>query len=74
MNTALKEKEMKKIDAQEIIRKRHEMNLTQEEFAHKLGVTMATLQRWEMGKHTPSPMAARLLRKVISTKVLKDRG
>jgi putative transcriptional regulator len=30
---------------------------TQEELARKLGVTLNTVQRWEMGKTKPSPLA-----------------
>jgi putative transcriptional regulator len=30
---------------------------TQEELARKLGVTLNTVQRWEMGKTQPSPLA-----------------
>jgi transcriptional regulator with XRE-family HTH domain len=30
---------------------------TQEELARRLGVTLNTVQRWEMGKTKPSPLA-----------------
>lgn len=36
---------------------RQEMELTQEKFAAKLGVTFPTLNRWEKGRATPSPLA-----------------
>jgi Predicted transcriptional regulators len=33
------------------------LNLTQEQFAAKLGVTVSTVNRWENGKGNPSPLA-----------------
>lgn len=33
------------------------LNLTQEQFAAKLGVTVSTVNRWEKGKGKPSPLA-----------------
>ena len=33
------------------------LNLTQEQFAAKLGVTVSTVNRWENGKGKPSPLA-----------------
>ncbi len=41
------------------IRKR--LGLTQEQFAHHLGVTYLTVNRWENGHATPSPMAVKLI-------------
>ena len=38
---------------------------TQEELARNLGVTLNTVQRWEMGKTKPSPLAAEKLRDVF---------
>lgn len=35
------------------------MGLTQEQFAAKVGVTFSTVNRWENGKGTPSPLALR---------------
>lgn len=34
------------------------LNLTQEQFAAKLGVTVSTVNRWENGKGNPSPLAS----------------
>jgi DNA-binding transcriptional regulator YiaG len=39
------------------------LGLTQEEFAHRLGVTLSTVNRWENGRTTPS----RLARKQIAS-------
>lgn len=33
------------------------LNLTQEQFAARLGVTVSTVNRWENGKGKPSPLA-----------------
>ncbi|MHC5610516.1 MAG: helix-turn-helix domain-containing protein [Nostoc sp.] len=35
--------------------------LTQEQFAPTLGVTYTTINRWENGRSTPSPMAMKLI-------------
>lgn len=35
--------------------------LTQEQFAHKLGVTMGAVVRWETGRSAPSPLACKML-------------
>lgn len=36
---------------------RVQLNLTQEELAHKLGVSFATVNRWENGSYNPSRLA-----------------
>jgi len=33
------------------------LNLTQEQFAARVGVTVSTVNRWENGKGKPSPLA-----------------
>ncbi len=40
---------------------RKQMGLTQEEFAHEVGVTFATVNRWENGKSEPSRLALKML-------------
>jgi putative transcriptional regulator len=41
---------------------RFRLGLTQEQFATELGVTFASINRWENRKVQPSPMALKLLR------------
>jgi len=36
---------------------RRQLNLSQEELAHALGVSFATVNRWENGKTSPSKLA-----------------
>jgi len=36
---------------------RRQLSLSQEELAHALGVSFATVNRWENGKTTPSKLA-----------------
>jgi DNA-binding transcriptional regulator YiaG len=43
---------------------RQALKLTQEEFARELGVSFATVSRWENGHGKPSPLAQRQLEKV----------
>ena len=40
------------------------MRLTQEEFAHRLGVTLSTVNRWENNKSAPSRLAQKQLNKL----------
>lgn len=40
---------------------RKQLGLSQEELAHALGVSFATVNRWENGKTTPSKLARRQL-------------
>ncbi len=40
-----------------IIALRHRLNMTQEEFAHAIGVTVSTVNRWENGHIEPSRFA-----------------
>lgn len=44
------------------------MGLTQEEFAHRLGVTLCTVNRWENNKVAPSRLAIRQLQSIVSSK------
>lgn len=37
------------------------MGLTQEQLAHKVGVSFKTVNRWERGKSKPSPLAMKRL-------------
>ena len=40
---------------------RERLGLTQEQLANKLGVSWATVARWERGKGEPSPLAQKAL-------------
>lgn len=54
---------MPKIEDNSLARKirelRSKLELTQEQFAAKVGVTFSTVNRWESGKSKPSPLAMR---------------
>lgn len=45
----------------EAARIRHELNLTQENFAALLGISLATVRKWESGSGSPSGAAKTLL-------------
>jgi len=51
---------------------RQEMELTQEKLAAKLGVTFPTLNRWENGRATPSPLAMEKIQELLHQ--TGDRG
>ena len=36
---------------------RRELKMTQEQFAHELGITVGTVNRWENGRFRPSKLA-----------------
>ena len=40
---------------------RKHLNLSQEDLAHSIGVSFATINRWENGKSTPSKLARKEL-------------
>lgn len=44
---------------------RQEIGLTQEQFAAKLGVTYPTINRWENGRSTPSPLAFQKIEEML---------
>jgi putative transcriptional regulator len=41
------------------------MDLTQERFAAKLGVTFASVNRWENGRAKPSPLALKQIEELL---------
>jgi putative transcriptional regulator len=43
---------------------RERLDLTQEQFAQKVGVTFSTINHWENGKRTPQPYLVRRLREL----------
>jgi DNA-binding transcriptional regulator YiaG len=50
------------MDAERIRAIRQRLQMTQEDFAHMIGVTFSTVNRWENGKSAPNRIALRLLR------------
>jgi putative transcriptional regulator len=53
--------ENEKISPERIRSLRQRLQLTQEDFAHLIGVTFSTVNRWENSKSTPSRIANRTL-------------
>lgn len=51
---------------------RQEMKLTQEKLAVRIGVTFPTLNRWENGRATPSPLAMEKIKELLHQ--TGDRG
>ncbi len=45
---------------------RHRLNMTQEEFAHAIGVTVSTVNRWENGHIEPSRLARKAMQGLAS--------
>ena len=48
----------------DVRRLRRALGLTQEEMARKIGVTHATVNRWENGVHSPRGMALKALERM----------
>ncbi|MCL4304809.1 helix-turn-helix domain-containing protein [bacterium] len=48
-------------DGSRIKQLREDLNMTQENFAHEIGVTFATVNRWENGRTTPNKVAQKVL-------------
>lgn len=60
-----------KLEMQRLVKGlRTQMQLTQEDLARELGVSFATVNSWENGKHMPHPFLARQL---IQMKDGRDR-
>ena len=51
---------------------RERLGLTQEQLANKLGVSWATVARWERGKGKPSPLARKALEKLLKESTEKE--
>ena len=49
------------MDSERIREIRMRLRMTQEDFAHMIGVTFSTVNRWENGKSQPNRIAMRLL-------------
>lgn len=60
------------LDYQVLVRRlREEWGMTQEGLAREVGVTYATINGWENGRHKPIPALARVLRSLASSTALK---
>lgn len=46
------------------------VNFSQEDMAHQLGVSFATVNRWETGKSKPSKLAIRAFEEFCKTKAI----
>ncbi len=44
---------------------RRKLGLTQEQLAHRLGVSFVTVNEWENGKRKPSPLARRQIEQFV---------
>jgi putative transcriptional regulator len=55
---------MDQFDQHRIRELRHNLNMTQENFAHEIGVTFATVNRWENGKTQPNKVAQKVLKQL----------
>lgn len=45
------------------------LGLTQEQFAHKIGATVASVNRWENGKATPFRLYVQAMKKLMSSEI-----
>ena len=50
---------------------REKLKLSQEEFAHELGVSFATINRWENGSYNPSRLARKAFEEFCNDKNIK---
>jgi DNA-binding transcriptional regulator YiaG len=51
---------------------RQRLGITQEEFAHEVGVTVSTVNRWENAHTEPTKLAWRAIRELASGRGLGD--
>ncbi len=58
------------MDGGEVKSIRLALQMTQEEFAHRLGVTLGTVSRWENGRNMPSRLAQKQIQRLAG---LKDK-
>ena len=50
----------------QIKRARHSLNMTQEQFADKVGVSVQTVRSWEQGDRTPGALSLAMLGALLS--------
>jgi len=55
---------MDQFDQNRIRELRQNLNMTQENFAHEIGVTFATVNRWENGRTQPNKVAQKVLKQL----------
>ena len=73
MDTHLrKQKQLDSMESGRVKEIRQSLGLTQEEFAHQLGVTLCTVSRWETGKTTPSRLAIKQIQQLTVQKYMTD--
>lgn len=60
------------MNADKIKEIRIRLHLTQEQFAHTVGVSFPTVNKWENGKSRPSQLAQRRLQELASTVVSNE--
>ena len=53
---------------------RRTLRLTQEQLAHRLGVSFVTVNEWENGKRKPSPLARRQIEQLVKEVGAKLKG
>jgi len=64
---------MKNKDVSKLIKElRDKLDLTQEQFAQKVGVTFSTINNWEKGTRTPHPFLFQRLIEIAEKAGLKD--
>jgi DNA-binding transcriptional regulator YiaG len=64
-------------NGQDIAELRRRLNITQEQFARELGVTVGTVNRWENGHFNPSPLATKAIKKLtarVQRRQRRDEG
>ncbi len=54
------------MNGNDVKKMRLSLNLTQEEFAHYLGVTLCTVSRWENNKTSPSRLALKQIQQLAT--------
>ncbi len=53
---------------------RNQLQITQEELAHQLGVSFATVNRWESGSYKPSKMGQRVFEEFVEKNNLNQEN
>ena len=64
----------RRIDPRILIGLRRQLGMTQEDLARELDASTRTIQRWEAGQVTPTPVFRRLLRKLAADASINISG